>query len=288
VLRTDLDFLYGERFSDTHSAELIVLFNNWVSNPRDSKFFNVLGDFIKEAILAKKAGHEDAKREHSILQLYLESDVLKNHDLDETVGLLTMSIMAAAINTQVSLSWLLVHLYADPELLQRAREEIASCAGLDDYAKLQKLDFLNSCIDESVRLHATVPGKLIAREAERDVEIGGTTIKRGSRIWLYPHSVHQDEEYYPQAQKFCPYRLLSGKRNRMVNDFELVTFGSGKKRCIGEKMARAMILSFLAVVLPTMDADVISDLPEDDFNDLDPAGKLRLHNLRDRSKVSSA
>jgi cytochrome P450 len=283
VLRTDLDFLYGKRFAESHSSELIVLFNNWVREPTASKFFDVLGERIKEAIPERQANPEMYEGESSVLRLYLESDALKQHDLDEVAGLLVMSIMAAAINTQVSLAWILNHLYSDPELLSRAREEIASCSRVDDYATLERLDFLNACIDESVRLHATVPGKLVAREAECDLEMGGATIKKGSRIWLYPASVHNDEKYYQDAQKFCPYRLLSGKRKRMINEFELVTFGTGRKRCIGEKMARAMILSFLVTTLPRMDADVIDELPGDDFNDLKPVKKLRLHNLREHN-----
>ena len=48
-------------------------------------------------------------------------------------------------------------------------------------------------------------------------------------------------------------------------------------RCIGEKMARAMILSFLAKALPEIDAEAPADLPEDGFFDLIPASELRLH-----------
>ena len=53
-------------------------------------------------------------------------------------------------------------------------------------------------------------------------------------------------------------------------------------RCIGEKMARAMILSFLAKALPEIDAEAPADLPEDGFFDLIPASELRLQNVRAR------
>ena len=48
-------------------------------------------------------------------------------------------------------------------------------------------------------------------------------------------------------------RLLNGNLERQQAEFELVTFGHGQKRCIGEKMARAMILTFLANTLPSID-----------------------------------
>ena len=77
-------------------------------------------------------------------------------------------------------------------------------------------------------------------------------------------------------------RMLSGNLERMADEFELVTFGHGQKRCIGEKMARAMICAFLGVALPTVDADAPDQLPDDGFFDLIPASQLRLHNLRKR------
>ena len=51
-------------------------------------------------------------------------------------------------------------------------------------------------------------------------------------------------------------RLLKGpdELKRLSDEFELVTFGHGKKRCIGEKMARAMICAFLGETLPKLDA----------------------------------
>ena len=39
--------------------------------------------------------------------------------------------------SQVSLEWILAHLYSDVELLARAREEAANCSDLEDYDALQ-------------------------------------------------------------------------------------------------------------------------------------------------------
>ena len=55
-----------------------------------------------------------------MLQVYIEQGALQRHDDDSLVGLLSMTLMAAVFNTQVSLAWILVHLYSDPELLQQA------------------------------------------------------------------------------------------------------------------------------------------------------------------------
>ena len=80
-------------------------------------------------------------------------------------------------------------------------------------------------------------------------------------------------------------RLIGeGKIKRMGEEFELVTFGLGQKRCIGEKMARAMICAFLGETLPYMDARGPEKLPLDNnLFDLIPASKLQLRDLRPRN-----
>ena len=223
-----------------------------------------------------------------MLSVYLESGALGRHDEEALVGLLSMTLMAAVFNTQVSLAWILVHLYSDPPLLQRARDELASCADLRRYAELEALPFLNSCIDEAVRLHTMLPGNTVLRKTKRAVQLGSHTVPAGAVLWLYPNAVHLDEEVFPQPKAFCPMRLLHGELERMQEEFEIVTFGHGRKRCIGEKMARAMILTFLASTLPTLDADPPEKLPQDGFFDLVPASELRLYNLRPAGSNASA
>ena len=140
-----------------------------------------------------------------------------------------------------------------------------------------------------------LPGNTVLRKAARDVAFEGVSIPRGSYLWLYPNAVHQDPCYFEEPAKFCPMRFLSGREGggavaggaecdtlqRQTDEFELVTFGHGRQRCIGEKMARAMILSFLGVVLPSIDASAPSVLPADDnLFDLIPASELELSDVR--------
>ena len=173
-------------------------------------------------------------------------------------------------------------LNAGPALAAERRAVLASLAvpDLADYAELERLPFLNSCIDEAVRLHTMLPGNTVLRKTKRELQLGSHTVAAGSVLWLYPNAVHLDEGYFPEPKAFCPMRLLHGNLERMTDNFELVTFGHGQKRCIGEKMARAMILTFLAKTLPAIDADPPDELPDDGFFDLIPASQLRLKNLR--------
>jgi len=285
VLRADLEVLYGASFTEANAPKLVPKFGEWVRNIANGQlvgFFEDLGGMLREAIAEREASPAAFSHERSVLSVYIEGGATSRHNDEELTGLLSMTLMAAVFNTQVSLAWILVHLYSQPELLQRAREEIAGCEDLADYACLMELPFLNACIDEAVRMHTMLPGNTVLRRAKDDVQLGEATVPKGSVLWLYPNAVHKDERYFAEPQQFCPYRMLSGKLDTMASSYELVTFGHGRQRCIGEKMARAMILSFLGVVLPSLDAQPPQTLPRDDFFDLIPASQLVLRNVRSR------
>jgi len=253
-----------------------------IANGQLVGFFDELGSMLLEAVAEREVTPAAYAHEKSVLDVYLEGGATSRHDDEAIVGLLSMTLMAAVFNTQVSLAWILVHLYSQPELLARARAEIAGCEDLADYACLMELPFLNACIDEAVRMHTMLPGNTVLRRAKTEVQLGDATVPKGSVLWLYPNAVHKDEAYFEKPMQFCPMRLLSGKLDSMASSYELVTFGHGRQRCIGEKMARAMILSFLGVVLPSLDAQPPQTLPRDNFFDLIPASQLVLHNVRRR------
>jgi len=289
VLRTDLEVLYGRSFTERYGDRIIPKFRQWVENIANGQlvgFFAELGTYLRESIAEQLEFPERYAHERSVMRVYLEEGAMGNHDIDEVVGLLTMTLMAAVFNTQVSLAWILVHLYSQPELLAEARRELEGCTEMADYSQLQDMEFVNSCIDESVRLHTMLPGNTVLRKTLADVRLLDVDVPAGSLLWLYPNAVHQDEHYFAEPQSFCPMRLLkpAGELRKKSDEFELVTFGLGQKRCIGEKMARAMICAFLGETLPHMDASGPPEIPADNnLFDLIPASKLELRDLRPRN-----
>jgi len=293
VLLADLEVLYGKRFTQLHAPRILPCFQQWVQNiakgASPGTFFTELGNVLREEIEERSTSPELYAGEESVLQLYLDEGALARHNIDGVVGLLSMTMMAAVFNTQVSLAWILVHLYSQPELLDTARAELRQSASLTDYASLVQLPFVNSCIDEAVRMHTMLPGNTVVRRVKSDVTFtddacGKVRIPAGSMVWLYPNAVHLDEAFFPEPRSFCPMRMLHGNLERMSSDFELVTFGHGRQRCIGEKMARAMICVFLATVLPDVDAKPPSSLPQEGFFDLIPASELRLLHVTRREQ----
>ncbi len=142
VLRADLEVLFGKRFCERHAPVLTGKFEEWVRNIANGQlvgFFTELGDLLREEVRERRAAPAEYAGEESVLSVYLASGAVERHDEQALVGLLCMTLMAATFNTQVSLAWILVHLYRDESLLRRAREEIASCDQLSSYEEISQL-----------------------------------------------------------------------------------------------------------------------------------------------------
>ena len=74
--------------------------------------------------------------------------------------------------------------------------------------------FVNSCIDESVRLHTMLPGNTVLRKTLSDIRLLDVDIPADSLIWLYPNAVHQDEECARAVAPLppCPHAPLNRRR----------------------------------------------------------------------------
>lgn len=94
-----------------------------------------------------------------------------------------------------------------------------------------------SAVEEFLRWEA--PQMCLARTAQRDVEIGGQTIREGERLLLVWASGNRDEEAFDGSEEV----VLDREPNRHM------TFGLGAHRCLGSTLARAMFGTALREVL---------------------------------------
>jgi cytochrome P450 len=86
---------------------------------------------------------------------------------------------------------------------------------------------MTNAVEETLRLRGTSPG--LFRITTRDVEIGGTTIPKGSIVWLLFIAGGLDEEHFPDSKRFDITR---------TNANEHLAFGHGRHMCLGNPLAR--------------------------------------------------
>jgi cytochrome P450 len=131
---------------------------------------------------------------------------------------------------------------ADPETEKRVREEMAQ-ADITTPEGIDKLKYLEACVQEAMRLWPTTP-MLIRRTLETD-SIGGFAVPRGTQVLINNTFNHRDKETHPFADKFEPELWLEGaEHNYFFNHLS-----NGPQVCAGKAMALFIAKAFLASLL---------------------------------------
>jgi cytochrome P450 len=85
-----------------------------------------------------------------------------------------------------------------------------------------------NAVEEILRLDS--PVQLTARVALNDVEVAGTTIKRGELVVVYLAAANRDAAVFPDPHRFDIERPNAGRH---------LAFSGGRHFCLGAALARA-------------------------------------------------
>lgn len=100
-------------------------------------------------------------------------------------------------------------------------------------ADLDKLEFTDLCIRETLRLFPTAP--LIAREATQPVQLSnGVVVPPNTPIIFGIRQIHIQEKYFgPTAKVFDPYRFAE-PNVKTIPSAAYIPFSYGPRNCIGK------------------------------------------------------
>ncbi len=146
---------------------------------------------------------------------------------DELMTLLT----AGHETTATGLSWAFERLLRTPRVLARLTES------LDDD------EYLDAVVKETLRVRPVVVD--VARQLQRDIELGGWRLPAGTLVLPAIAAVHVRPDLYPSPQEFRPERFLDGH----AESYTWIPFGGGVRRCIGASFAQVEMRVVLREVL---------------------------------------
>ena len=156
--------------------------------------------------------------------------------------------------------WILVYLLHFPFLLTEIRSEIlqvvqgssdpsAMALSLADCARTQAV------YHEVLRLATS---SVSVRNVAVSTTIGGKQLRPGSRIIIpYRQLLFDDSVFGHDAAEFNPWRFLENKSLHRSTSFK--PFGGGTTYCPGRFLARAEILTFVALALIRFDLKLAND-----------------------------
>ncbi|CAO2841641.1 unnamed protein product [Amaranthus hypochondriacus] len=142
-------------------------------------------------------------------------------------------------------------LLKNPRVMEKAQAEVRRVyqnKGVVDESKLHELKYLKFVIREALRLHPPVP-MLVPRESMERCQIFSYDIPPKTRVVINAWAIARDPEYWPDPKRFNPERFEECSIDFRGNNFELIPFGAGRRRCPGMTLGIANVELPLASLL---------------------------------------
>ncbi len=155
---------------------------------------------------------------------------------EELIDQIGVFFLAGHETTASVLTWTFFILSQRPEIAARMRDEIdrVTEGGPITFEHTKKLVFTRNVFRESLRLYP--PITFIPRVAAEATVIAGRKVKRGAMIMIAPWTIHRNEAFFANADRFDPDRF-SPEREREIRPGTYIPFGLGPRICVGAAFA---------------------------------------------------
>ncbi|PQM38305.1 cytochrome P450 CYP736A12-like precursor [Prunus yedoensis var. nudiflora] len=178
-----------------------------------------------------------------------------------------LDMLAASMDTSsTTIEWALSELMRHPKAMNKVQKELENVVGLDrmvEESDLEKLEYLNMVLKETLRLHPVVP-LLLPHAAIKDCTVNGYHIPNKSHVIINAWAIGRDPSAWSDAEEFIPERFEGSNIDVRGNHFELIPFGSGRRRCPGMHLGLTVVKIVLAQLVHCFDWELPdSMLPEE-------------------------
>ncbi|MCB9744785.1 MAG: cytochrome P450 [Alphaproteobacteria bacterium] len=192
----------------------------WVSERICARIEQIRADEGAEGLLAEMVRGWDAQEDR-------EGD-------DTLVDNVLLLALAGHETTASTMAWMLCHLAADPELLERVKAEALAVGEVPASPKeLAQFPLIEGLFREALRLYPPVPA--VSRLMTEPVEVYGRAIPAGVQLSFPIILWQRDPKRFPEPEAFKPERWVG--MDRKPQPIDNITFSFGPHFCLGYHVA---------------------------------------------------
>ncbi|PON58138.1 Cytochrome P450, E-class, group I [Parasponia andersonii] len=225
------------------------------------KFDNMMDRIIREHEEARKEGKREGDVVKDLLDMLLDISEDKSSEFRltrENIKAFILDIFAAGTDASaLTIEWALSELINNPNIMNKAREEIDTVVGktrLVEESDINNLPYLQAIVKETLRLHSS---PLAVRESTQRCTINGYDIPEKTQLFINIWAIGRDPKYWENPLEFKPERFLSEDGSGSINiqldvrgqNFHFMPFGSGRRGCPGTSLAMQIIQATLAAMI---------------------------------------
>ncbi|AES74579.1 cytochrome P450 82A4 [Medicago truncatula] len=235
------------------SKELDKIFDEWLKERRHKR---TLVENLDDQ------GNQDIM---DVLLSLLDGTTIEGFDGDTIIKATLLTMFSGGSDTSsVTLTWALCLLLNNPLVMEKAKEELDAQVGKERCLSefdINKLIYLQAIVKETLRLYP--PGPLSGpREFSKNCNLGGYQVIKGTRLITNLWKIQTDPSVWPDPLEFKPERFFTTHKAVDVrgNHFELLPFGSGRRKCPGISFGLQMLHFTLASFLHSF--DILNPTPD--------------------------
>jgi len=196
----------------------------------------------------RRNGHPDgaARDMLGIMLAARDPETGKGLSEAELKGNVLTFIFAGQETTSTALTWALYLLSQSPEWAARITTESERALAGPREGLIERLPETRAVLDEAMRLYPPIVG--MTRTANRQDELAGCTLARGTMVVVSPYVLHRHRLLWDDPDLFDPGRFLDGA-GRKIDRYAYLPFGIGPRMCIGAGFALQEATLVLATIM---------------------------------------
>jgi cytochrome P450 len=238
---------------------------HWIPRPGLRSHVKALEKAVHEFIAAARAelasNPELAAQPRNLLQAMVAAASRQEGGFTdaELAGNVMTMLLAGEDTTANTVAWLIWLLHDNPEAWERARREVDAVLGggeqLETTEQLAKLNFLDACANEAMRLKPVAPINIM--EAGQDTTIGDVAVPKGTFVICIMRLAGMAPDRFEAPEKFEPQRwmgdVLAAAPGLHSAKRVVMPFGAGPRVCPGRYLALAEVKLVMGMLLRHLD-----------------------------------
>ncbi|KAJ0178311.1 hypothetical protein K1T71_006134 [Dendrolimus kikuchii] len=230
---------------------LRYLFPNAIGYTKLKLIHNNIHQFLEETIKEHKSKLDINNPKDVIDALLIDMLEHKEKTLSiKELQVVCLDLLEAGMETVSSTAvFMLLYIVRDEAVQTKLHKEIDEVIGRFQTPSLNdkvRMVYTEAVLLETLRM-SSVAAVGIPHMALEDAILGSYLIPKGTFILLSMYQLHH-AQHWKDPYVFRPERFLTKDGNLMQDDW-LMPFGAGRRRCIGEGLARAELFLFLTHLL---------------------------------------
>ncbi|XP_015072149.1 cytochrome P450 71A1-like [Solanum pennellii] len=197
---------------------------------------------------------------------------------DSMMALINDLVGGGTDTTATTIEWAFQELLRRPNIMEKAQQELDIAIGRERWVEeedFSKLPYIDAIIKETFRLHP-VCALLAPHYSLEDCNVAGYDIPKGTAVFVSGWSLGRNPKYWDRPEEFVPERFIGNNIDIKGQNFALLPFGSGRRRCPGYSLGLKIVQTTMANLLHGFNWKLGGDTKPEDIS-MDEIYGLTIH-----------